>query len=438
MRLVPLASITIPPRQRKKREAAHIRELSDSIAKLGLLQPSGGAMVGDKFLLSWGESRYLACTELHKANKPFYHDGVLVPKDHVPFTVLQDELTEADRFEAELDENIKRRDLHWTEKTQAIADLHNMRLSQNPKQTFLATGAEIAASTGQNPDYVRAVVKDSVLVAEHMANPKIAGARNANEARQLILKQEEERINAAIARRFIAATPEKPKIEIRNGSMLEILPTLDSDFVDLICFDPPYGISAGAAGFRSRTVHHHNYEDTPELARQILDCALTEGFRICKSRANFFSFGSIDNWEYFKQSSARLGWVPFPRPLIWGKSDSEGLAPWGAQGPRITTEFFFYATKGRKGLIASPTDYFRENRVSRSERIHAAEKPVELMRKIIECSTLPDDFVLDPCCGSGSTLVAAREINRRGLGIEIDKDYYATALANVYKEDIKA
>jgi DNA modification methylase len=114
------------------------------------------------------------------------------------------------------------------------------------------------------------------------------------------------------------------------------------------------------------------------------------------------------------------------------KSESEGLAPWGAQGPRITTEFIFYATKSQRGLNATPTDVFDDRRVPREQRLHAAQKPVSLMAKLIGCSTLPGDSILDPCCGSGSALVAARDLKRCGLGIEKDPDYFNTALANVF------
>lgn len=93
----------------------------------------------------------------------------------------------------------------------------------------------------------------------------------------------------------------------------------------------------------------------------------------------------------------------------------------------------FWATKGQRGLISSPVDVLDESRVSRSERTHAAQKPVELLKTIIECSTLPGDFVLDPCCGSGSTLVAARDTKRTGLGIELDTTFYNTAMSNVHK-----
>jgi site-specific DNA-methyltransferase (adenine-specific) len=147
-------------------------------------------------------------------------------------------------------------------------------------------------------------------------------------------------------------------------------------------------------------------------------------------------FCDIELFEWLKSTAANMGWSPFRRPLIWQKSESEGMAPWGGSGPRITTEFIFFATKGQRGLNASPIDVFNVKRVSRSERIHAAEKPVELLKTLIQCSTLPNDLVLDPCCGSGSTLVAAKELKRQALGIELDLDYYNTAMANVFGGDL--
>ncbi len=53
---------------------------------------------------------------------------------------------------------------------------------------------------------------------------------------------------------------------------------------------------------------------------------------------------------------------------------------------------------------------------------HIAQKPVKLLRALIELTTLPGQLVLDPFCGSGSTLVAAKSVNRSYLGFEVDED----------------
>ena len=53
---------------------------------------------------------------------------------------------------------------------------------------------------------------------------------------------------------------------------------------------------------------------------------------------------------------------------------------------------------------------------------HIAQKPVKLLRALIELTTLPGQLVLDPFCGSGSTLVAAKSISRDFLGFEVDPE----------------
>jgi site-specific DNA-methyltransferase (adenine-specific) len=54
---------------------------------------------------------------------------------------------------------------------------------------------------------------------------------------------------------------------------------------------------------------------------------------------------------------------------------------------------------------------------------HPTEKPVSILREMIESSSCLDDVILDPFAGSGSTLVAARMEGRRGIGIELDERY---------------
>lgn len=60
-------------------------------------------------------------------------------------------------------------------------------------------------------------------------------------------------------------------------------------------------------------------------------------------------------------------------------------------------------------------------------KIHPAQKPVKVLKKLIEIFTDEGDVVIDPCCGSGSTLRAAAELGRSSYGFEISKDFYKRA-----------
>lgn len=60
-------------------------------------------------------------------------------------------------------------------------------------------------------------------------------------------------------------------------------------------------------------------------------------------------------------------------------------------------------------------------------KIHPTQKPVKVLRRLIEIFTDPGELVIDPCCGSGSTLRAAAEAGRSAIGFEIDKSFYLAA-----------
>lgn len=60
-------------------------------------------------------------------------------------------------------------------------------------------------------------------------------------------------------------------------------------------------------------------------------------------------------------------------------------------------------------------------------KIHPAQKPVSLLKELIEIFTDEGDVVIDPCCGSGTTLRAAAELNRNSYGFEISRDFYNKA-----------
>ena len=70
-------------------------------------------------------------------------------------------------------------------------------------------------------------------------------------------------------------------------------------------------------------------------------------------------------------------------------------------------------------------------------KIHPAQKPVAVLKRLIEIFTDPGDVVIDPCCGSGSTLRAAAELGRNAYGFEIDRNFYERARNEmlVFEED---
>ena len=66
-------------------------------------------------------------------------------------------------------------------------------------------------------------------------------------------------------------------------------------------------------------------------------------------------------------------------------------------------------------------------------KVHPTQKPVPLLERLIEIFTDKDDVIIDPCAGSGSTLLAELKTGRRAYGFEIKKDFYKKATEQVLR-----
>jgi site-specific DNA-methyltransferase (adenine-specific) len=82
-------------------------------------------------------------------------------------------------------------------------------------------------------------------------------------------------------------------------------------------------------------------------------------------------------------------------------------------------------------MVFNAMEWPRDNE---SEKIHPTQKPVKLLQRLIDLFTDPGEVVIDPCCGSGSTVIAAARSGRTGYGFEIKKDFYKAGCAWLEKE----
>lgn len=82
-------------------------------------------------------------------------------------------------------------------------------------------------------------------------------------------------------------------------------------------------------------------------------------------------------------------------------------------------------------MIFNCMDWPRDNE---NEKLHPTQKPVELLKRLIEIFTDEGDVVIDPCAGSGSTLIAAEQIKRKAFGFEIKKEFWQKANAWIESE----
>lgn len=122
----------------------------------------------------------------------------------------------------------------------------------------------------------------------------------------------------------------------------------------------------------------------------------------------------------------RLAGFTVKSVLVWDRMHHGMGDLKGSFAPRYDTCIF--ATKGRYVLPnGRPDDVIQCQRLNSVELVHPNEKPIALMRQLIEATTVPGALILDPFAGSGSTLAAAALTGRQYIGIEISAEHHATA-----------
>jgi site-specific DNA-methyltransferase (adenine-specific) len=78
-------------------------------------------------------------------------------------------------------------------------------------------------------------------------------------------------------------------------------------------------------------------------------------------------------------------------------------------------------------MVMNCIEWVEDEDINNYPKLHPTQKPVGLLKRLIELFTDVGEVVIDPCAGSGSSLVAAIELNRKAYGFEIDKEFYPKA-----------
>lgn len=123
---------------------------------------------------------------------------------------------------------------------------------------------------------------------------------------------------------------------------------------------------------------------------------------------------SAEKWEGWRVGNLRPMFEPvlwFVKPYVIGKTIADNVL---AQGVGAFNEQAFVAYERR------PDNVLRSGFAKDEAGHHIAQKPVKLLRALIELTTLQGQIVLDPFCGSGSTLVAAKVSGRQYIGFDLD------------------
>ncbi|OHD84461.1 MAG: hypothetical protein A3J39_08480 [Sulfuricurvum sp. RIFCSPHIGHO2_12_FULL_44_8] len=199
------------------------------------------------------------------------------------------------------------------------------------------------------------------------------------------------------------------KQTIIQGDCLEVMKTFADKSFDLVLTDPPYGLEKFGSWDTFDQGFHEEW--------------LSECNRLLKDNGQMYVF-----WGHFYLEAflcmcwhdAIIYWMK-PKPIINPKSRR-----WVA-----SVEHILWWHKGKEytwNFPAHPTELcnvFKDSLAKQKEgkSYHRNQKPLSVINKLIERSTNEGDTILDPFLGSGTTLVAAKQLNRNAVGIEISPEY---------------
>jgi site-specific DNA-methyltransferase (adenine-specific) len=218
-------------------------------------------------------------------------------------------------------------------------------------------------------------------------------------------------------------------IVIYHGDCREILPTLPK--VDLVLTDPPYEKEAHTLQRRVRLGNEPlSFEP---LSFELREFSAREMVRL--SRSWILIFCQIEAAMLWKEQIENAGAV-YRRTCIWVKPD--GMPQYSGDRPGMGYETLVachaqgrssWNGGGKHGVLVH-----NKGEMGRLKNFHETQKPLRLMRELVYLFSNPQNTILDPFAGSFTTLVAAKQLGRSAIGIELEEKYCEIAAKRLSQE----
>lgn len=411
---IPIELIDVDParRQRKELDQQHIFALADSLSRIGLLHPLVVEQIGDRYRLISGEHRF---------------EAARLNKWTTVACQLREDVSEQDRVAIALEENIKRRDISWQEKVETISHYHNLHKAQDATWTLDKTGEALGLDRSSIGRMMRvaAMLDDpdvqasaTLVTAMNFVDRKLQRAQ-ANETEELLSS-----ISFDGEQKEPAASPPPPEpsfVPITNADIYDWIECYNGPSFNVLHCDFPYGINFDRSPGMRKSVRAR-YDDSETTLRELME--LMPRFPIAKVAHLIFWF-SPQHYENVKLELVRQGWKVDPYPLIWHKSDNSGIIRDAKRTGRNTYEMAFFASRGDRYIVRSVSTSYP---AAQPRTGHPSEKNVDMLTHFLRMVVDNTSTVLDPTCGSGTALIAAKRLGAKTiLGVEKDPEFYKLA-----------
>lgn len=220
-------------------------------------------------------------------------------------------------------------------------------------------------------------------------------------------------------------------VTLYHGDALELLPTMAPGSFETVLTDPPYIVGSSSAGGAER-----NIGTKGGMWADLMNSAVwfsawyAEMPRVLNRHGSFWTFCNWKTFPVVTRAAMTVG-VGITSLMVW---DKEWIGPGGPVGLRPSYELVALMGMPDFGIPdRSQADIIRHKVGSYKASGHPAEKPEGLVRKLLTIAACKGT-VLDPFAGSGTTLVAAKNLGLRAVGIEAEERYCELAAGRLSQE----
>jgi len=227
---------------------------------------------------------------------------------------------------------------------------------------------------------------------------------------------------------------------------------IEENSIDLIVTSPPYNVDIHYGTFRDDIPYEDYLRFTEEWLRKALKLLKPDGRMCLNIPLDKNKGGQQSVYADITSIAKKVGWK-YHSTIIWNEQNISRRTAWGswmsASAPFVIApvEVIVVLYKKRwKKLHKGESDITRDEFIewtngvwtfpgeNRKKVGHPAPFPVELPKRCIKLFSFVGDVVLDPFLGSGTTLIAAALLKRRGIGVEIEKKYCELAKQRIIRE----
>lgn len=215
--------------------------------------------------------------------------------------------------------------------------------------------------------------------------------------------------------------------KIHNMDCLDGLKHIKKDSIDIILTDPPYFLPVQSyVGSREKGYSKRTLADT-SILKGYFERIFEELDRVLKPDGTYYIFCDAQSYPIFYQ--VMFEYCKHVRLLIWDKKVSYNGYTW-----RHQHELIAWGEKEQTERIPTGDgDILSCRGVLQKDRNHPAEKPVEILEKLIRKHKKDNPIILDPYIGSGSVAIASKRCGASFIGFELNKEY-----VNISNERLKS